>query len=48
MNDVRVRAECLVREPVRLADLALAFDETVASTVDVHAAPAAISSLPVT
>jgi cardiolipin synthase A/B len=36
MNDVRAHAERLLREPVRLADLALAFDETVASTVDVH------------
>ena len=36
MNDVRARAERLLREPVRLADLALAFDETVASTVDVQ------------
>ena len=26
----------LLREPMRLADLALAFDETVASTVDVQ------------
>ena len=37
MNDVRARAENLLREPVRSADLALAFDETVASTVDVQA-----------
>jgi hypothetical protein len=36
MNDVRGHAERLLREPVRLADLALAFDETVASTVDVQ------------
>ena len=36
MNDVRARAEGLLREPVRSADLALAFDETVASTVDVQ------------
>ena len=36
MNDVRARAERLLREPVRTADLALAFDETVASTVDVQ------------
>ena len=36
MNDVRAHAERLLREPVRLADLALAFDETVASTVDVQ------------
>jgi hypothetical protein len=34
MNDVRACAERLLREPVRLADLALAFGETVASTVD--------------
>ena len=36
MNDVRAHAERVLREPVRLADLALAFDETVASTVDVQ------------
>ena len=36
VNDVRARAERLLLEPVRLADLALAFDETVASAVDVH------------
>jgi cardiolipin synthase len=36
MNDVRAHAERLLREPVRLADLALAFDDTVASTVDVQ------------
>jgi cardiolipin synthase A/B len=30
------RAEPLVRAPVRLGDLALAFDETTAATVDVH------------
>jgi cardiolipin synthase A/B len=36
MNDVRARAERLLREPARLADLAIAFDETVASTVDVQ------------
>ena len=36
MTDVRARAEGLLREPVRAADLALAFDETVASTVDVQ------------
>jgi cardiolipin synthase A/B len=36
MNDVRPAAERLLREPVRLADLALSFDETVASTVDVQ------------
>jgi hypothetical protein len=28
MKDVRAHAERLLREPVRLADLALAFDET--------------------
>jgi cardiolipin synthase A/B len=36
MDDVRAQAERLLREPVRLADLALAFDETVAHTVDVQ------------
>ncbi|HYH58390.1 MAG TPA: phosphatidylserine/phosphatidylglycerophosphate/cardiolipin synthase family protein [Thermoleophilaceae bacterium] len=36
MNDVRGRAEGLLREPVRRADLAIAFDESVASTVDVQ------------
>jgi hypothetical protein len=36
MNDVRGHAARLLREPIRLADLALAFDETVASTVDVQ------------
>ena len=36
MGDLRARAESLLREPVRSADLALAFDETVASTVDVQ------------
>jgi cardiolipin synthase A/B len=36
MSDVRARAERLLREPLRLADLALAFDETVASAVDVQ------------
>jgi cardiolipin synthase A/B len=36
MSDVRARAERLLREPVRLADLALTFGETVASTVDVE------------
>ena len=35
MNDGRAHAGCLLREPMRLADLALPFDETVASTVDV-------------
>ena len=36
MNDVRARAERLVREPVGRADLALAFDESGASTAEVH------------
>ncbi len=36
MDDLRARADELVRRPVRGADLALAFDETVASTVEVH------------
>jgi len=36
MGDLRARAESLLRGPVRNADLALAFDETVASTVDVQ------------
>jgi hypothetical protein len=36
MNDVRAHAERLLPKPVRLADLALAFDETVACTVDVQ------------
>jgi cardiolipin synthase len=36
MEDLRRRAEELVHRPVRRADLALAFEETVASTVDVH------------
>lgn len=36
MKEVRARAENLLREPVRSADLALAFEETVASTVDVQ------------
>ena len=36
MNDIRERAERLVREPVRRADLALAFPESAASTVDLH------------
>ena len=35
MPDLRSRAERLVREPVQMADLALAFDETAASTADV-------------
>jgi cardiolipin synthase len=36
-NALRDRALRVVREPVRLADLALAFDETVASTTDLQA-----------
>ena len=36
MKDVLEQAERLLREPVRRADLALAFDETVASTADVQ------------
>ena len=36
MNDVRARAERLVGSPVQLGDLALAFEETTAATVDVH------------
>jgi cardiolipin synthase A/B len=36
MNVLREPAERLVRAPVRLADLALAFDESLASTADVH------------
>ena len=36
MNELRARAEPLVRAPVRLGDLALAFDETTAGSVDVH------------
>ena len=36
MNEVRARAEPLVRAPVRLGDLAVAFDETTAATADVH------------
>jgi len=36
MGDLRARAESLLRGPVGNADLALAFDETVASTVDVQ------------
>jgi cardiolipin synthase len=38
MNDVRGRAERLTRTPVRLADLALEFDESRAATADVHVA----------
>jgi cardiolipin synthase len=37
MDDVRGRAERLMRAPVRLADLALAFDESRAATAEVHA-----------
>jgi cardiolipin synthase len=36
MSDERARAEALVRAPVRLGDLALAFQETTAATVDIH------------
>jgi hypothetical protein len=36
MGDLRARAESLLRGPVGSADLALRFDETVASTVDVQ------------
>ena len=36
MNDVRARAERFVGSPVHLGDLALVFDETTATTVDVH------------
>ena len=36
MKDVRERAERLLRDPVRRVDLALAFDESVASTADVQ------------
>ena len=36
MGDLRARAESLLRGPVGSADLALAFDESVASTVDVQ------------
>ena len=36
MNDVRARAEQFVGSPVHLGDLALVFDETTATTVDVH------------
>jgi cardiolipin synthase len=37
-RDIRARAERLVRSPVRLRDLALAFDESTASTADLHVA----------
>jgi cardiolipin synthase len=36
MNDVRARAARLAGSPVQLGDLALAFDETTATSVDVH------------
>ena len=36
MNDVRGRAQRLMGTPVRLADLALAFDESRAATAEVH------------
>jgi hypothetical protein len=36
MNTLREHAERLVRDPVRRSDLALVFDETVASTAEVH------------
>jgi phosphatidylserine/phosphatidylglycerophosphate/cardiolipin synthase-like enzyme len=36
MNDVRGRAQRLLGTPVRLADLALAFDESRAATAEVH------------
>jgi cardiolipin synthase A/B len=36
MDDARARAERFVRAPVRLGDLALAFDATTAATVDVR------------
>jgi cardiolipin synthase A/B len=36
MNELRARAEPLVRAPVKLGDLALAFHETTAASVDVH------------
>jgi cardiolipin synthase A/B len=36
MNELRARAEPLVRAPVELGDLALVFEETTAATVDVH------------
>ena len=36
MDDARVRAERFVRAPVRLGDLALAFDATTAATADVR------------
>jgi cardiolipin synthase len=36
MEDLRTRADAVVQRPVRVDDLALAFDETVAATVEVH------------
>src|SRR6187401_1048484 len=36
MNDVRWRAQRLMGAPVRLVDLALAFDESRAATAEVH------------
>jgi phosphatidylserine/phosphatidylglycerophosphate/cardiolipin synthase-like enzyme len=36
MNELREHAERLVRKSVRRSDLALVFDETVASTAEVH------------
>ncbi|HEU0248378.1 MAG TPA: phosphatidylserine/phosphatidylglycerophosphate/cardiolipin synthase family protein [Gaiellaceae bacterium] len=36
MNELRKHAERLMRNPVRRSDLALVFDETVASTAEVH------------
>jgi cardiolipin synthase len=36
MNEFRQHAERLVRNPVRRSDLAVVFDETVASTAEVH------------
>ena len=36
MNELRGRAERLLRSRVRRSDLALEFDETVASSVEVH------------
>ncbi len=36
MDELRARAEPLVRAPVELGDLALVFEETTAATVDVH------------
>src|SRR5688572_2383739 len=36
MSDVRERAKRFIRDPVRLADLALRFDESRAVTAEVH------------